>query len=170
MLLINCSNREENCFNILKNIKKEQDKIITLSNKKINFCLGCNKCKERLDKYCVLDDYITNHVYESINKEKNIIIASPIYMSNINAILKNLIDRLYPFYHHNLLKDKTIYLILTGQTKEEDNKEEINNIINYFEGISEWLYFKFKFLAYFEDNNINDYNKKIEQIKQIINK
>lgn len=169
MLLINCSNREKNCFKILNDIKADEDNLLSLANKKMSFCLGCDKCSENIDKYCVLDDYITNNLYEEIIKEKNIVIASPMYMSNINAILKNLIDRMNPFYHHELLKDKNIYLILTGKANKEDNNEEIGNIIRYFEGISEWLYFNFNFLDYFKGyNNLNDekdYNKKIELIK-----
>ena len=169
MLLINCSNRENNCFKILNDIKKEEDTIISLSNKKIDFCLGCDRCQSNLPKHCILDDYITNEVYENIIKANSIILASPMYMSNINAILKNLIDRMNPFYHHQLLKNKKIYLILTGQASKEDNEEEINSIIKYFEGISEWLYFDFTFLDYFKGyNDLNEeinYKEKIENIK-----
>ena len=174
MLLINCSNREKNCFKILNDIKVDEDILLSLANKKMSFCLGCDKCSEKLEKYCVLQDYITEDVYEKIISEKDIVIASPMYMSNINAILKNLIDRMNPFYHHQLLKDKNIYLILTGQASKEDNEEEIENIIKYFEGISEWLYFNFEFLEYFKGYNDldgeTDYNKKINEIKQKLNK
>lgn len=169
MVLINCSNREKNCYKILNDIKGINDKVISLSNKKMNFCLGCDKCRDKIDNYCVLDDYITKEVYQEMINEENIVIASPLYMSNINAILKNLLDRMNPFYHHQLLKDKKIYLILTGQASKEDNEEEINNIIKYFVGISEWLYFKFEFLDYFKGyNDFNEevnYNNKIEAIK-----
>ena len=169
MLFINCSNREKNCFEILNKIKNDNDKLISLSNKKMDFCLGCERCQESIPKYCVLDDYITNYVYGEIIKEDNIVIASPIYMSNINGILKNLLDRMNPFYNHKLLKNKKIYLILSGYASKEDNQEEINSIIKYFEGISEWLYFDFKFLDYFVDSSdsevIEENNKKIELIR-----
>ena len=173
MLLINCSNRERNCFKILNDIKSDSDKLVSLSNKDMKFCLGCNSCKDNLSKHCVLDDYITNHVYEEIIKEKDIVIASPLYISNINGILKNLIDRFNPFYYHELLKDKKIYLVLTGQASKEDNIEEINGIIKYFEGISEWLYFDFTFLDYFKGfDNIDDedFDNKIEEIRNRLNK
>lgn len=169
MLLINCSNREKNCFKVLNDIKKDNDNLISLSNKDIKFCLGCGSCSKKLLKHCVLDDYITNTLYEEIIKNDDIVIASPMYMSNINAILKNLLDRMNPFYHHNLLNNKNIYLIITGGASKEDNIEEINSIINYFKGISEWLYFKFEFLDYFEgyDNLLDDsnYDNKINNIK-----
>ena len=106
MLLINCSNREENCYKILKDIMSDEDKLISLAHKDIKFCLGCESCQQLLERHCVLDDYITNNVYEEIIKEDSIVIASPVYMSNINGIAKNLLDRLNPLYNHNLLKNK----------------------------------------------------------------
>ena len=169
MLLINCSNRERNCFKVLNDIKRDNDILISLSNKDIKFCLGCGSCSNRLPKHCVLDDYITNNVYEEIIKNDDIVIASPMYMSNVNAIMKNLLDRMNPFYHHGLLRNKKIYLILTGGTSKEDNAKEIDAIIKYFEGISEWLYFDFEFLDYFEGYEDllgdEDYENKINEIK-----
>ena len=107
-------------------------------------------------------------VYEEIIKANDILLASPMYMSNINGILKNLIDRFIPLYNHELLKGKKFYLILTGYATKEANEEEINGIIEYFKGISEWLYIEFEFLDYFKDSNDQDNkDKKIEQIKII---
>ena len=173
MLFINCSNREKNCYNILKSIMKEEDKLISLSNKNISFCLGCESCQESLEKHCVLDDYITNNVYDEILKEDSIVLASPMYMSNINGILKNLLDRFNAFYNHELLRNKKIYLIMTGYAKEEENEEEIKAIIDYFNGISDFLYFEFNFLGYFvdsDDQKVKEENKiKIERIKEKLN-
>ena len=174
-LFINGSNREQNCYKILKDIKKENDKLISLSHKDIKYCLGCNSCVKKLDKFCVLDDYVSQNIYQKIIDSDKIIIASPIYMSSITGLLKNIIDRLYPFYHHNYFNSKEIYLILSGQGTYEDNVEEINDIVKYFLGISEWMNFKFTFLDYFcsgssqDDNNIN-YENKISKIKDILNK
>lgn len=171
MLLINASNREKNCFKILNDIKSDNDTLISLSNKEMKFCLGCDSCKNNLKKHCVLNDYITNSVYQKLLNTDTIVIASPMYMSNINGILKNLIDRMNPFYHHHELFDgKKVYLVLTGQTSKDENTEEINNVIEYFKGLSEWLFQGFEFLDYFEGYNdleseIN-YDNKIESIKQ----
>ena len=164
MLLINCSNTENNCYKILNNIKKEEDTLISLSHKKMDFCLGCQCCQNNLEKHCVLNDYITNNVYEEILKEDKIVLTSPMYMSNINGILKNLLDRMNPFYNHELLKGKKIYLIMTGYASKEENEEEINGIINYFNSITEYLYFDFEFLDYFVDSEEN--NDKIKSIKE----
>ena len=171
MLLINCSNREKNCFKILNDIKSDNDTLISLSNKEMKFCLGCDSCKNNLENHCVLNDYITNSVYQELLNTDTIVIASPMYMSNINGILKNLIDRMNPFYHHpELFEGKKVYLILTGQTSKDENTEEINNVIEYFKGLSEWLFQEFEFLDYFEGyNNLEpeiNYDNKIESIKQ----
>ena len=69
-----------------------------------------------------------------------------------------------PFYNHELLKGKKIYLIMTGYASKEENEEEIKSIINYFNSIAEYLYFDFEFLDYFVDSEEN--NEKIESIKQ----
>ena len=172
MLLINGSNREKNSYKVLNDIKESNDELISLANKDIKFCLGCDSCKEKLEKYCVLNDYISNEVYDKIINNNKIILASPLYMSNITGLLKTMIDRLYPFYQHNLLKSKKIYLVLTGGGTYDDNEEEINSIIDYFKGISEWLYFDFEFLYYFTEKDIikshDNYYKTIEKIKNTI--
>ena len=177
-LFINGSNREQNSFNILNDIKTEDDELISLSHKDLKYCLGCGTCINKLEKHCVLDDYITNFIYPKMLKADKIIIASPLYMSNITGILKNMIDRLYPFYNHQYFNGKEICLILSGHGTYLDNEEEINDIIKYFEGISEWMNFKFKFLNYFcsgdPNNNENiknidqDYLEKINKIKSIM--
>ena len=164
MLLINCSNRERNCYGILKRIKSDEDNLISLSNKNMSFCLGCESCQNLLPNYCVLNDYITENIYTEIIKADKIVLASPMYMSNINGILKNLLDRMNPFYNHQLLKGKNIYLIMTGYATKEENSEEIDSIIKYFEGISEYFYFNFEFLDYFVDSE--DSKEKIESIKE----
>lgn len=178
-LFINGSNREQNCYTILKDIKKNNDELISLSHKDIKYCLGCNSCVKKLDKFCVLDDYVSQNIYQKIIDSNKIIIASPMYMSSITGLLKNVIDRLYPFYHHNYFNNKEVYLILSGQGTYEDNEEEINDIIKYFLGISEWMNFKFIFLDYFcsgspqDNNNIKNfdinYENKINKIKNILN-
>ena len=67
---------------------------------------------------------------------------------------------------------KKVYLILTGQTSKEENIEEINNVIDYFKGLSEWLFQDFEFLDYFEGYNDLDsetnYDDKIKSIKETL--
>lgn len=177
-LFINASSRKKNCYTLLKDLMHKNDELVSLSDNDIKFCLGCNSCIKKLEKHCVLDDYITSNLYDKILKSDKIVIASPLYMSSISGLLKNLLDRLYPFYNHNLFNGQDIYLILTGHGTKEGNKEEIDGIVKYFEGISEWINFKFHFLDYIttsdpkEDKDIKDvvkdYDDMIESIKRKI--
>lgn len=178
-LFINGSNRRKNCFNILDDIRDDKDELILLSHKDIKYCLGCNACINKLENYCVLDDYMSKYVYSRLREADKIIVASPLYMSSITGLLKNVIDRCNPFYHHNYFVGKKLYLILTGQGSYDDNEEEINDIVKYFTGISEWLNFDFVFLDYFSSGSLedvddvkkteNDYHDKIRKIKEVLN-
>lgn len=127
MLLINGSNREKNNYKILKELKQENDTLISLSHKKINYCLGCNSCKKKLENDCIQEDDMKG-IYKKLKENNKIIISTPLYMSHITGLLKTMIDRCYPFYHHNYFQGKTVYLILTGQGSKEDNEEEIEAI------------------------------------------
>lgn len=91
------------------------------------------------------------------------------YISNINGVLKNLLDRFNTFYNHKLLKGKKFYLIMTGFAMKEENEKEIKGIVEYFNGITEYMYFDFEFLDYFVDSDsqdiIEENNNKFELIK-----
>jgi multimeric flavodoxin WrbA len=177
-LFICGSNRNKNCFRILNDLKSNEDELVSLSNKDIKFCLGCNACQNNIKNYCVINDYMQD-LYPKIIDAEKIIIASPIYMNHITGILKNVIDRFNPFLCNDALNGKQVYLILTGQMSAEDNKEEIMNIINYFKGISEFMGFSFMFLKYFSSGDVLEiddvkknnlgYGKAISEIKAKIN-
>lgn len=148
------SNRKGNCYRILNDLKQDSDKLIALSDKNINYCMGCNSCMEYLDEYCVIEDDM-QEIYEEILKTDKIVIATPIYMNHITGILKNVIDRFNPFsWHDELLKGKTIYLITIGQMSEEENEDIATNIKEYFESIGEFIGFNVVFLKNLSSGDI----------------
>lgn len=160
-IYISGSNRKQNCYHILEDIKGEEDKLISLADKHIEYCLGCNCCINNLKKYCKIEDDM-QEIYEDMLKADNIIIATPIYMNHIPGILKNVIDRLNPFCCHELLKGKKIYLITVGQLSEEENKEVAEGIEKYFQELSEFFYFDFVYLKNLSSGDI----KQIDDIKR----
>lgn len=179
-LYINGSNREKNSYNILRDIMEEEDKLISLASKNINYCLGCNACRSDLKEYCIIEDDM-KEIYEEILKTDKIIIATPIYMNHITGILKNVIDRFNPFsWHDDLLKGKIIYLITIGQMNEEENEDIAVNIKEYFESVGEFMGFKTIFLRNFTSGDIetidnvmkmyDNYEEIIEELKEKINK
>lgn len=169
-LYINGSNRNKNCYKILNDLKEDDDKLISLSEKNIKYCLGCSSCINELENFCVINDDM-QELYINMIKADKIIIASPIYMNHITGILKNVIDRLNPFSNHGNLKDKKIYLITIGQIDEEENREVADTIKEYFEDISEFMEFEFYFVRNLTSGNvesIDDVEKSYENYKEII--
>ena len=70
--------------------------LITLANKNIKECIGCEKCtnlKNTQGTYCVYNDDANNIINNIINAE-GCIIASPVYITSTTGILKILMDRL----------------------------------------------------------------------------
>lgn len=177
-LYISGSNRKKNCYKILNDLKKDEDKLISLSDKNIKYCLGCNACTKLLDNYCVLKDDM-QEIYNYILETNKIIIATPIYMNHITGILKNVIDRLNPFTcREDILKGKKLYIITVGQMPEDENEDIANNIKEYFEGISEFMGFEVIFLKNFSSGDVlsiddvtkeyKNYSDIIKELKEII--
>ncbi len=170
-LYISGSNRKRNCYQILKDLISQEDKLISLDEKNIHYCIGCSTCTNYLEEYCILEDDMYE-IYQEMIKAKHIIIASPIYMNFITGKLKNVIDRWNPYSSHSeILKEKKLYLILTGQMEEEENREVIESIKEYFEGLAEFMEFDFCFLKYLSSGDvetIDDVKKNYKDYKEII--
>lgn len=148
-LYINGSNRNQNCYKILSDLKEEEDMLFSLADKSINYCLGCSSCVNHLENFCILEDDM-QELYQYMIEAEKIIIATPIYMNHITGILKNVIDRWNPYSsHEEILKGKTIYLITVGQMSERENEEIAENIKNYFESVGEIMEFESIFLRNF---------------------
>lgn len=168
---ISGSNRKENCYKVLQDLMKEDDKIVSLANKNIKYCIGCNACQEK--ERCILKDDM-EEIYINIEKADSIIIATPIYFNHITGILKNVIDRWNPFTVTEALKGKTIYLITIGAMPETENKSVAENISNYFEEVCDIFECNYKFLRNFTteegDDVIRNYDNYKDIIKELKNK
>ena len=177
-LYINGSNRNKNCYRVLNDLKETDDRLISLADKKINYCLGCSACMEELNNFCIMDDDDMQEIYSGMIESDKIIIASPIYMNHITGILKNVIDRLNPFSCHGNLSGKKIYLITIGQMSEEENEEIADSIKTYFESISEFMEFEFVFVKNISSGDIetiddvtkanDNYQEIITEMKEVI--
>lgn len=171
-LYISGSNRKHNSYNFLKNIKSQDDILYSLKDLNIKYCLGCNCCAKNEGNNCILNDDM-NLIYEAINKCDNIIIMSPIYMNHITGILKNVFDRFNPYCSSEKLKNKKIFLITVGQMSEDEQKEICDTINEWFESLTEFLYFDFEYLYNFTSGDIfeiDDINKmyKSDDLQNII--
>lgn len=72
--------------------EKWETRIILLSEKKIEPCIGCETCVQR--KSCFLDDDM-NEIYDAYEWCDAIIISAPAYYRNVPAQLKAVIDRTF---------------------------------------------------------------------------
>jgi multimeric flavodoxin WrbA len=74
---------------------------ISLSGKKINPCLGCEKCKEK--KWCVIENDDWDELIQKVLNCDILVIGSPTYYYDVCGHLKNFIDRTYSLYHDRKL-------------------------------------------------------------------
>lgn len=98
MLAILGSPRKKGNIAKLLNIAIEQGKkkgyrviFVDIYEKKINYCIGCMKC--RSTNRCFMDDDIQEITTNIINCDY-LVVACPTYWANIPAPLKNMFDRL----------------------------------------------------------------------------
>ena len=86
--------------------------IVSVSDVKVNPCLGCNACFKNEGHTCAQKDDMPV-IYEKMNQADMLVIASPVYFYGISAQLKAVIDRF-----HNPIRDtfhiKKMALLLVG--------------------------------------------------------
>lgn len=63
----------------------------------IQMCKGCMNCSSLTNGKCVLRDDMTRRIYPEFLQADLMVLATPIYFGNLNACMKNFIDRLFPF-------------------------------------------------------------------------
>ena len=80
---------------VFKELEKEgiETEIIQIGGQKIYGCLGCRKCIEMKNKHCIRKDDQVNTFIDKMLESDGIIIASPVYLSNVTSEIKALMDR-----------------------------------------------------------------------------
>ena len=86
--------------------------IMSVSDFKVNPCIGCNSCFTRENNSCFQDDDM-KLVYEKLEEADMLVVASPVYFYGLSAQLKAIIDRLHTPMR-NRFKIKKLALILVG--------------------------------------------------------
>ena len=64
-------------------------------------CTACYKCRENGNRRCALDDDILNDCVAKMDAADGIILGSPVYVSNMTAAMKALIERAAYVARHN---------------------------------------------------------------------
>ena len=74
---------------------------VSLADKDIKPCLGCEKCKE--EKWCVLGNDDWDEIAENMMDCEVLVFGAPTYYYDICGHAKNFIDRTYSLYHDRKL-------------------------------------------------------------------
>lgn len=96
-----------------KNNIKAEFEHISLGNLNIKFCRGCRVCFDKGEVLCPLKDEILN-VRDKIMEADGIILASPVYVEDVNGIMKNWIDRMAFNNHRPAFAGKSAVILTTS--------------------------------------------------------
>ncbi len=93
---------------------------IRLSDKKINYCLGCGVCNAT--GKCVQKDDMAELLQKMVNADV-IVLATPVYFYAMNGQMKTFIDRTVPQY--TKISDKDFYFIITAADTMQKHMEKV---------------------------------------------
>lgn len=108
--------------------------VISVSDVRVNPCLGCNVCFLEDKHICAQQDDM-GKIYETLKSAEILVIASPVYFYGISSQLKAVIDRL-----HNPIRDtfaiKRLALLAVGAAELPELfdaiKTEYQLVLNFF--------------------------------------
>jgi multimeric flavodoxin WrbA len=100
---------------------------ITLKDKTIGFCTGCNACQKK--GRCVIKDDAPA-IVETIRTSDVVVWATPIYYYSCSGQMKTLIDRANSIYASEF-SIKDVYLIVTCA---DENEEAIEGTLKVVQG------------------------------------
>ena len=143
IVVINGSPHKQGCTaallaKISKGINKRggEVKSFFLSRMTIQNCQGCYFCQRQC--CCVLKDDM-QELYEHIHFSQGVVLATPVYMWQMTAQLKLIIDRFHPFirpdYSSNLPPGKKVLLAVTQGIEDTSLYRE------YFDHVGKSLLF-----------------------------
>lgn len=102
---------------------------ISLSDRHIKQCLGCNSCFGS-GKGCILNDDMDSLV-EKIRSSDCFILGSPNYFSNVSSLMKKFIDRFNAFCKPSVLVGKKAAVICVG-ARSVSESEKVCSVLKEF--------------------------------------
>lgn len=88
---------------------------ILLREQSINYCMGCDACKQNLG-ICFQSDDMESILGKMVAADV-LVLATPVYFYSMSAQMKTLIDRVYARYTE--LENKSVYFLITGAADEK---------------------------------------------------
>ncbi len=128
ILLLNSSYRKNgNTARLLECIKEEilliagreglpvEFETAALAHADVQICRGCRTCFDRGEKSCPLKDEVLS-IKERLDGADGVVLASPVYVEDVNGIMKNWIDRMAFNNHRPSLNGKPAIILTTSGT------------------------------------------------------
>ncbi|MCD7781721.1 MAG: flavodoxin family protein [Methanosphaera sp.] len=103
--------------------------LITLANKDIKFCQGCDYCKGSGE--CIIEDDM-RELTSIIDGCDGLIMSSPVYFGDMTGLAKTFIDRLRPLRNKHSLKYTVCGAISTGGFRNGGQESTIASIHDFF--------------------------------------
>ena len=140
---------------------------VSLRDKHIEPCIGCDKCHKVTDSFgCVINDDMREIAREILSSDL-IVLSSPIYTWMPTPPLKAVMDRLYAFTKHpegaeafNLLHGKRLAMIATSGDECETNCDLFNEAVRRMADFAHMPY-----LGYFAARDHGDGNIARPEVK-----
>ena len=87
--------------------------IINLARQNIQMCRGCRVCFSKGEDLCPLKDDLLA-IKEKVETADTLILASPVYVDDVNGVMKNWIDRMAFVCHRPEFAGKLAYTVATS--------------------------------------------------------
>lgn len=115
----------------LKEIEKKgiKTELITLHDRNIGYCVGCDSCKTT--NKCIIDDDM-QELTEKVKNADGVIMSSPVYFGDMTGLAKSFIDRLRPLRNVHAFKYKVCGAIATGGFRNGGQETTIHSIYDFF--------------------------------------
>jgi multimeric flavodoxin WrbA len=124
LALMSSGRKKGNTARIVQMIRDHLHTVTTRHNEPLDFetlylahmdlrsCRGCRTCFDRGEEKCPLKDDVPA-IKAKVDAADGIILASPVYVNDVNGVAKTLIDRLAYVCHRPAFAGKCAYLIAT---------------------------------------------------------
>jgi multimeric flavodoxin WrbA len=86
---------------------------VRLGHTELKTCLGCRVCFDKGEELCPLKDELLL-IRKKLDEADGIILASPVYVEDVNGIMKNWIDRMAFNCHRPAFAGKTAVIVSTS--------------------------------------------------------
>ncbi len=103
--------------------------LVTLHDKNISFCVGCDSCKAT--NKCVIDDDM-QMLTDKVRDADGVIMSSPVYFGDMTGLAKTFIDRLRPLRNVHSFKYKVCGAVSTGGFRNGGQESTIASIHDFF--------------------------------------